>query len=1091
MDIEQKRMHVPLVDRSSLDPPPVTIAVVGPPGTGKTTLIKSLVKRYTKQSLNEVKGPISVVAGKKRRLTFIECTNDLNAMIDVAKIADLVLLLIDASFGFEMETFEFLNILQVHGFPKIMGVLTHLDKFKDNKKLRKRKKALKQRFWTEIYQGAKLFYLSGVINGKYPKQEILNLSRFISVMKFRPLIWRNTHPYVLADRVEDLTDPELVRTHPKCDRTVSLYGYLRGTNMKQNMKVHIPGAGDYTISSLTALPDPCPLPDKVRKSLSEKHKIIYAPMSDVGGILYDKDAIYIQVPGQFSKKNNVGEDESESEELGEGEKMVIDLQDANETIADRMKGSQMRIFTGSKPVGAAELESDSNDVDRDESGDYDSEAEGGRVWPTEQSEIDDNGRLRRRALFESQIEDTDGSEDEESDEEGESSFDEVGSSLIEEDNQPNEFQDGQVEDGAIAYADSDSDLGDDYNYSHSEGEGEIDGAMRWKTNLTERAAANFLNGQRKVNLMSLVYSGQPLFQPSCNNESTKGSDSVADDDFFTISKLVDNEVTPAVKLDRDISRIYPVQYDLSRWNDENVLESIRNRFITGDVDVVGVKSNDGGSDDEVYGDFEDMETGAKVTSDEATEGLSPEEELAKKKELLKQKFDMEYDGADDEEGEKDKTFYDTLKAQLNAQADTNRAEFENDDEYTKQMVLGFQPGTYVRIVLDDVPCEFVEHFDPTYPVIVGGLLPGEDNFGFLQVRIKKHRWHKKILKTNDPLVFSIGWRRFQSLPLYSLDDGTRNRMLKYTPEHMHCLATFWGPITSPNTGFCAVQSVNEKSANFRISATGTILDINKSTEIVKKLKLTGVPYKIHKNTAFIKDMFTSALEVAKFEGASIRTVSGIRGQVKKHVNKPEGCFRATFEDKILLSDIVFLRAWYPVKPKKLYNPVTSLLLSAKTSWQGMRLVREIRQDNKMIPESNPDSEYKPIERSVRKFNPLKVSKSLQTALPFASKPKLLSKSKRPSLLQRRAVVLEPQERKISSLLQQIRTLKNEKEAKRKEKEKERRKEYVKKREREEEKRSGIDKERKKEFYRKLGQKEKSDMIREEGPKRKRRKVKDD
>lgn len=34
-------------------------------------------------------------------------------MIDVAKIADLVFLLIDGSFGFEMEIFEFLNICQV------------------------------------------------------------------------------------------------------------------------------------------------------------------------------------------------------------------------------------------------------------------------------------------------------------------------------------------------------------------------------------------------------------------------------------------------------------------------------------------------------------------------------------------------------------------------------------------------------------------------------------------------------------------------------------------------------------------------------------------------------------------------------------------------------------------------------------------------------------------------------------------------------------------------------------------------------------------------------------------------------------------
>lgn len=34
-------------------------------------------------------------------------------MIDLAKITDLALILIDASVGFEMETFEFLSILQV------------------------------------------------------------------------------------------------------------------------------------------------------------------------------------------------------------------------------------------------------------------------------------------------------------------------------------------------------------------------------------------------------------------------------------------------------------------------------------------------------------------------------------------------------------------------------------------------------------------------------------------------------------------------------------------------------------------------------------------------------------------------------------------------------------------------------------------------------------------------------------------------------------------------------------------------------------------------------------------------------------------
>jgi ribosome biogenesis protein BMS1 len=100
---DQTRLHVPLVNRSPDDvPPPVIVAIVGPPGVGKSTLVKSLVRRYTKRTLNDIRGPVTVISGKKRRLTFIECNNDLSSMIDIGKIADLVLLMIDGSFGFEM-----------------------------------------------------------------------------------------------------------------------------------------------------------------------------------------------------------------------------------------------------------------------------------------------------------------------------------------------------------------------------------------------------------------------------------------------------------------------------------------------------------------------------------------------------------------------------------------------------------------------------------------------------------------------------------------------------------------------------------------------------------------------------------------------------------------------------------------------------------------------------------------------------------------------------------------------------------------------------------------------------------------------------
>jgi len=92
---------------------------------------------------------------------------------------------------------------------------------------------------------------------------------------------------------------------------------------------------------------------------------------------------------------------------------------------------------------------------------------------------------------------------------------------------------------------------------------------------------------------------------------------------------------------------------------------------------------------------------------------------------------------------------------------------------------------------------------------------------------------------------------------------------------------------------------------------------------MKKLKLIGEPFKVLKNTAFIKGMFTSNVEVAKFQGASIKTVSGIRGSIKRVVkeNAQAGSFRATFEDRILMSDIVFLKTLYSIDIPRFFNPI--------------------------------------------------------------------------------------------------------------------------------------------------------------------------
>lgn len=202
---------------------------------------------------------------------------------------------------------------------------------------------------------------------------------------------------------------------------------------------------------------------------------------------------------------------------------------------------------------------------------------------------------------------------------------------------------------------------------------------------------------------------------------------------------------------------------------------------------------------------------------------------------------------------------------------------------------------------------------------------------------------------------------------------------------------------------------------------------------------TGTPYKIFKNTAFIKDMFNSALEIAKFEGAAIKTVSGIRGQIKRALAKPDGHFRATFEDKILLSDIVFLRAWYPIKPHRFYSPATNLI-----GWQSMRLTGEIRRDENITTPQLKNSQYRKIERQTRHFNPLRVPKALAAELPFKSQIVQTRPQKKETYMHKRAVVVRGEERKARDLMQKLTTIRKEQATKRRAKKEEKRVEHRKK-----------------------------------------------
>jgi ribosome biogenesis protein BMS1 len=189
----------------------------------------------------------------------------------------------------------------------------------------------------------------------------------------------------------------------------------------------------------------------------------------------------------------------------------------------------------------------------------------------------------------------------------------------------------------------------------------------------------------------------------------------------------------------------------------------------------------GEEDDEVYGDFEDLETGEKFESTGTGingRKLDKEDEeirrLAAKAEL-KAKFDEEYEAkklgshkAEEEEPDEDAEALELARKMKEEQAARNKEEFGEEGEGARLRYEGFRQGLYVRIVIKAVPAEFSRHFRPTLPVVLGGLLPHETSMGLIRARVKRHRWHRKVKRPshytshNKTTLFTECYRESQA-----------------------------------------------------------------------------------------------------------------------------------------------------------------------------------------------------------------------------------------------------------------------------------------------------------------------------------------
>lgn len=176
-------------------------------------------------------------------------------------------------------------------------------------------------------------------------------------------------------------------------------------------------------------------------------------MSDVGGVLVDKDAVYIDV----GDKESFNANNEDGEIKGEGETMVTNLQDVAKTMAERFEeGPGLQLFSNSSALR--------NEVSH---GSDESEEEHGLLSDVDDDDneetIVDTGRtsMRKARVYGKSVSEDDEFDDVESDEEGEDDFedDEREPRLVEVEFDANKYNDKEleyVEDSALSSDEDDS-----------------------------------------------------------------------------------------------------------------------------------------------------------------------------------------------------------------------------------------------------------------------------------------------------------------------------------------------------------------------------------------------------------------------------------------------------------------------------------------------------------------------------------------------------------------------------------------------------------------------------------------------------------
>ncbi|PIO75356.1 AARP2CN domain protein [Teladorsagia circumcincta] len=212
----------------------------------------------------------------------------------------------------------------------------------------------------------------------------------------------------------------------------------------------------------------------------------------------------------------------------------------------------------------------------------------------------------------------------------------------------------------------------------------------------------------------------------------------------------------------------------------------------------------------------------------------------------------------------------------------------------------------------------IEQWDPSAPLILYQLLPHEQRMSVLNFVIRKHPSCRVPIMSKQKLIFSVGFRKFEASPIFSQHtNGNKFKMERYLPANACCVASVFAPITFPPASVLVFRE--GKAGKEELVATGSLLDINPDRIVLKRIVLSGHPFKINKRSVVCRYMFFNREDIEWFKPVELYTPSGRRGHIKEALGT-HGHMKCRFDQQLNAADSIMMSLYKRVFPKWTYNP---------------------------------------------------------------------------------------------------------------------------------------------------------------------------